>query len=53
MEMQRLAQLETGLEHLCGGGDGHAVGPLDLTTLGWELLHCLSTFSTSSGRLLK
>lgn len=38
MEMQRLTQLGTGLEHLYGGGEGHAVGLLDLTALEWELL---------------
>lgn len=53
MEMQRLTQLGTGLEHLYGGGEGHAVGLLDLTALEWELLQKgPRTFLTSSGRLL-
>lgn len=53
MEMQRLAQLGTGFEHLFGGGEGHAVGLLDLTTLEGELLYSPSTFLASSGTLLK
>lgn len=53
MEMQRLAQRGTGLEQLRGGGEGHAMGPLDLITLEWGLLHCPSTFLSSSGTLLK
>lgn len=47
MEMEGLAQLGTGLEHLPGGGEGRAMGPLDLATLVWALPHCPSTFLAS------
>ena len=46
------AQLGTGLEHLCGGGEGSALGPLGLAALVWALPHGPSTLLASLGRLL-
>lgn len=50
--MEGLAQLGTGLEHLHGGGESRAMGPLDLAALVWALPHCSSTLLASSRRLL-
>lgn len=49
MLMEGSAQPETGLEHLCGGGEGRV---LDHSTLVWPLPHSSKTLLASSGRLL-